>query len=234
LDPVFTQADNPDHAGNPPFDGKPHETLRFFWTLSAREGMASELAALNLAEYDGFPFAYYFDCAKQIYDEARHAVFYLSMVSQVYRVLSDDLDPSSFEARAVERYLTSGDGLPIPYEGTCYTSVWNASLVERLVLMNLRTEGPSISAKRQRLQSRLCNALPELREGIAMDMLDEASHAKLGARWIQYLYPDSEERSLQIGNADLMRGFIMSLTIAERQQVSATELMIELSGGRHG
>ena len=228
LDPAFDQAASPDEAGNPPFDGEPTDTLRFLWTLAAREGMASDLAALNSAEYDNMPIAYYEDFVKQTWDEARHCNFYLGILPEVYEILKDQIPEGAPERLSIERFLQEGIGLEIPYEGTCYTSIWNASLEERLVLMNLRTEGPSISTKRKRMQGFLCSAIPRLRLGIAIDACEERNHAAYGARWLRYLHPEPRERRDQIECADSLRGFLMATTLAGRRNIATSLVMEEL------
>lgn len=230
LDAAFTRALSPTDAGNPPFDGEPGDTLRFFWTLAAREGMAADLAALNVAEYDYLPVEYYRDFAKQAWDESLHARFYLGAVPEVFAVLRNHLDHGSPEYREVTSYLTKGTALSLPYEGTCYVSVWNASLEERLTLMNLRTEAPSIRSKRMRIESALCQNLPNLRLGIALDAFDEKNHARFGVRWLRYLHPDTQVRREKVANADMLRGFLMALTLADLGGTPASDVIVDLCG----
>lgn len=51
----------------------------FFWNLSIREEMASELCSLSMVEYDGLPLAFYRDFAKQAWDEMRHALLFFRL-----------------------------------------------------------------------------------------------------------------------------------------------------------
>lgn len=230
LDPAFTQTANRDMGSNPAFDGtEAGETLRYFWTLAARESMAAELAGLNAFEYDNFPLEYYLDFAKQAWDEARHSLFYMEMLPSVYAVMREQIHPDSDEGIAAARYFESGEGLPIPYEGTCYPSVWQATLGERLVLMNIRTEGPSIPGKRKRMEARLCSILRDLRVGIAIDACEEKNHANYGAKWLRYMYPEPEVYTAQVEQADLLRGFLMALTLAARENGSVSSVLARLS-----
>lgn len=231
LDPAFVLCDQPGALRLPTFGASAEETLRFLWTLASREAMASDLAALNVAEFDGMPTSYYFDFSRQAWDESRHARFYLSQVKPTWITYRDRVDSSTLEFRAVREFLARGTGLPIPYEGTCYTSVWSATLPERLVLMNIRTEGPSVAAKKGRLTADLHRNLPDLATGIEIDMRDEATHARFGTKWLRHLYPDEIERRAAIESADLLRGFLMALSLAERAGTrAATALDAVLAG----
>ncbi len=193
------------------------------WCLSTREAMAAELCALSSIEHDGLPLAFHRDLAKQCWDEVRHAQLFLEIgIAEL----------PDFLARApadhpllpgARRFAAEGTGLPAPREGNLYEAIWNCSLQERLVLMHLDTEGPGVGGFVRDLRSDFCRARPEVAEKLRVALHDEASHARLGRRWLEHLLPDPAERAAKAGEARRLRGLLLLAGIAghERQPLLA-------------
>jgi Protein of unknown function (DUF455) len=77
-----------------------------------REPVATEMAALNLFEYDGMPWEFYLDMSRQAEDEARHALL------------------------AAARLTALGGRIgqfPVGYLGNFYQMFWEMTLAERVV-----------------------------------------------------------------------------------------------------
>jgi len=196
-----------------------------FWCLALRESMASELCALCMIEYDGLPLAFYRDMAKQAWDEARHARFFLHCAFATlpeYVASASGDDPLLPDAR---NHLETGSGLPVPREGNLYGAIWAAHLDDRLVLMHLDSESPGVAEFRRQRQLPYIRQHPEISEGLEVAALDEASHARLGRRWLDHLHPTPEGRAAAIERAMLLRGvFILSAVAQSRGQSLASLL----------
>jgi hypothetical protein len=209
------------------FIDDPHQVIRYFWFLSSLECGASDIASLNLAEYDLMPFEFYWDSAKQVYDEARHAQTYFDLSISLFHRVSSSLPKKSETFQIMKNFLKSGIGLPINAEGNHYPLVHSASLVERLVLMNIMTETPAVGRHRENLRSNLAATYPEVATVIETDLYDEMFHAILGKKWLEYLFPDSVQREDAIKDAALLRGFLFTLSLAEAAQKDPVELLNE-------
>jgi uncharacterized ferritin-like protein (DUF455 family) len=138
-----------------------------------REPVAIEVAALNLFEYDGLPWRFYVDMLTQMEDEARHSLMCLDAL------LRRGGDYGSFR---------------LPYLGNYYEMFWEMDLSERLVTMNIDTEGQGqgyLAEIASRLREAGEPACGELFECLADD---EHRHARFGGRWLRYLYPDPHAR----------------------------------------
>jgi uncharacterized ferritin-like protein (DUF455 family) len=149
-----------------------------------RETVASEVAALNLLEYDGLPWSFYLDMARQCEDEARHAM----MTANALRVRDGEIG-----------------NYPIPYLGNYYEMFWEMTLEERLVAMNLDIEAVGqgyLASIPERLESTDKDAAA-LYDFICVD---ERRHARIGTRWLEYLYPQPERRRAAI---DACRGLLL-------------------------
>lgn len=209
------------------FIDDPHLIIRYFWCLSSRECVAADLAALNIAEYDMMPLEFYWDSAKQAYDEARHAQSYFDLSISLYPRVAQSL-PKDSEIRGImDEFLELGTGLPIPAEGNHYPAICDASLVERLVLMNIMTETPAVGRKRDHLRSHLAAKYSDIGMVIEVDLYDEMFHAVLGKKWLEYMYPDKPTRDAALLDAMLLRGFLLSLSVAEGGKRDPIEFLRE-------
>ena len=106
-----------------------------------------------------------------------------------------------------------------------YGAIWTAHLEDRLVLMHLDSETPGVVEFRRQRQLPYIRQHPEICEGLEVAALDEASHARLGRRWLDHLHPTREERDTAIERAMLLRGvFILSAVAQSRGQSLASLL----------
>ncbi|HEX7312312.1 MAG TPA: DUF455 family protein [Pyrinomonadaceae bacterium] len=146
--------------------------LQKLHNTALRETVASEVAALNLLEYDGLPWSFYLDMARQCEDEARHAI----------------MTANALRARGKE----IGD-YPVSYLGNFYEMFWEMTLEERLVAMNLDIEavGQGYLAGVARRLKGIDEDAAQLYDFISVD---ERRHARIGIHWLGYLYPDPEQR----------------------------------------
>ncbi|MFJ8694220.1 hypothetical protein [Streptomyces roseolilacinus] len=218
LDPVFRctysilDSDPPKH-GDTLQDTVPH-----MWVLASREALAAELAALCLIEWDNLPLPFYLDFAKQMWDEARHAVFYLNAAVSLLPDLAAELPPGHPLLDDIRAFREEGTGLPIPREGNLYEAMLNATLTERLVIMHHDTETPGVAALEEQINSTLWVRRPQIAAGIAIVQMDERTHARLGHRWLKHLLPDRHELEEAIQNARLMRTMLLLTSCAHHGQ----------------
>lgn len=138
-----------------------------------RESVAAEVAGLNLLEYDGLPWKFYIDMARQCEDEARHALL---------------------AARRLEELGGYIGQFPIGHLGNYYDMFWEMTLSERLVAMNLDTEAVGQNYLLD-IAQRL-HAIGDSETATLFEFLltDERRHARFGARWLRYMWPDTNER----------------------------------------
>ena len=227
LDPVFQPAfsllDGPEPTGPNDFDRAPG-----FWCLAIREAMAAELCALCIVEYDGLPLAYYEDFGKQCADEARHAVFYLRAAIELLPGFLRDAPADHPLLEGACRYLRTGEGLGVPVEGNLYEVARLATLEERLVLMHVDTEGPSIRDLLRDLDSPFVSARPWLRRDLELTAHDEAAHARLGARWLHALVPDRQQRSTLLARTRLLRGLYVATAMAEAHGLPLPQVISQI------
>jgi uncharacterized ferritin-like protein (DUF455 family) len=185
------------------------------------------LCALSAVEYDGLPNQFYWDMGKQAWDEARHAMFFLhsslSLIGEISSIGSELSDSAPW--LVLDHFRATGRGLPIPFEGNLYESMLNADLVERLVLMNIRTEAPAVGRKLQRIRSSFCQTHGPIAEGYEFDRFDETSHAAIGKRWLEFLLPDENERKGRMEEADLLRNVYLLTSFSHHGGGTMTELL---------
>lgn len=145
-----------------------------------RETVAEEVAALNLFEYDGLPWAFYIDMGQQAEDEARHALLASAMLMSMGGRLGQ---------------------FALSHFGNFYQLFWEMSLDERLVAMNLDTEAVSRSHL-ERAERRVRKAgYPKVAWLYGHIARDEMRHARIGARWFVHLYPNKSDRGRAIAAA---------------------------------
>lgn len=224
-DPAFEPAYSLMNQNTPKFGETVIEVAPYLWCLATRETLASELCALSAFEYDALPIAFYHDMAKQCLDEIRHAKFYFEAS---VRLLPDFLEAAGIEHPLhgpVTRFLQTGTGLPIPLEGRLYESMLNSDLIERLVLMNVRTEAPAVGRLRAQSKSPFCRLDDELARAFEIDTWDEITHARIGTTWLRYLVPDHEARKQVVARVDELRSMLILTSFAHHGPRSLTELM---------
>jgi len=184
------------------------------------------MCALSAIEYDGLPLPFYVDMAKQCWDEARHSLAFLELA----RKLRADHDSATQHGAGVGGELfNSEEAFVVPSEGNFYESMLNADLVQRLVLMNQRSEAPAIPLIAKRLASAFCQAHETVAEFYEFDRVDETSHAGIGIRWLRYLVPDEATRNGLTEEADLLRGILILTTFAHHGGGELTDLAVHFS-----
>jgi uncharacterized ferritin-like protein (DUF455 family) len=151
-----------------------------------RETFAAEIAALNLFEYDGMPWSFYLDMARQVEDETRHALL-------------------------GAKYLHDRGGkfgqFPISHFGNFYQMYWEMTLCERLVSLNLDIEAVG-QALLTEISSRLdATGDTEISRLFEFISVDEQRHARIGGEWFRYLYPEPELRKYALEAARAMTVF---------------------------
>ena len=104
--------------------------------------------------------------------------------------------------------------LPIPIEGNFYEAMWNATLEERLVLMHHDSESSSLKLMKKRLGSEENQKRPHILLGLNVVFQEEATHARLGKKWLRYLLPDHDERRAMMNSAHMLRGVLLLTTCA--------------------
>ncbi len=145
-----------------------------------RETVAAEVAGLSLFEYDGMPWSFYIDMARQVEDEVRHA------------------------SMARERLLAEGGRMgefPLPHFGNHYHMFLEMSLFERLVAMNLDTEALGQTYLKEAVQRMDRLGHRPLGRLFRLLAYDEKRHARFGAKWLKYLFPETGERRRMVETA---------------------------------
>lgn len=222
LGPHFRPAYSVADCRPPEFGESIEENVPYFWVMAARETLASHMCALSAVEYDGLPLAFYSDMAKQCWDEARHSLCFVRLAKKT--VKDNEGIPYRATGNTNELYEPEEEGFPIPREGNFYEAMLNADLVQRLVLMNQRTEAPAIPLITKRLTSAFCQQHEHVTEFYEFDRIDETSHASIGNRWLRYLIPDESERSKVAEEADLLRGMLILTAFAHHGGGNLAEL----------
>lgn len=221
LDPIFQPSFSLLESPQPSFRDDRLSAISYFWYLSIKECLASELCALNIAEYDGLPLAFYCDMAKQCYDETRHAYHFLQTSLEW---LINNPEISGAPRSAIAEHNLHIRGLAIPIQGNFFEMIHAADLAERLILMNAKTESVAVQKLRARLSSKLSQADPHFKFATEVDLQDEISHVRIGATWLSYLMPDSKNRSEKINDTMLIRGALMLNTFAASADTSVSDL----------
>jgi hypothetical protein len=232
VDPVFSQDYSLCDRNTPPFDDTLSNSVEYFWCLALREAAASDWCALNGFEYDGLPLRFYRDMAKQTWDESRHAVMFLDCAVQMFSAVQSELPPDHPLQHIVCQYRSIGSGLSVPLEIGLYESLWNAELHERLILLQIETEGKAVASFKRRQQCLLAQRFPFLLEALRIDEYDEISHASFGNKWLRFLIPDAVERAKAIDTAGLLRGIFLLISFSHKNNKPLGELITEVSTGR--
>jgi hypothetical protein len=230
VDPAFTPSYSLLNQPSPSFGSQLHEAAPYYWTLSLREAFASDVCALSAVECDYLPLQFYADMAKQCWDEVRHARFYFDFSVSLFGPLLSQLPASSPLAAVIRNYHDTGSGLPIPTELNFYHTFLDATLAERLILMQVRTETPAIKRLGVRLQSELAAQHPDLAQAIEIDRCDEKSHSRIGWSWLRFLFPDPVQRRLLIERTDLLRSLFILLSVSHTGGGTMGELLSTFSG----
>lgn len=218
--PTYSVLDEP----APVFADTLDETVPFFWTLAVREANAADICALSAVEFDGLPHEFYRDFAKQCWDETRHSLMFFNLSVGLLPELKNEICGKHRFLDGIEQFLNSGHGLPVPKEGGLYEAVWNAALDERLVLMQIRTEAPAVEVCKRRQVHALSARFPAIASSYQIDEIDETSHAAIGWRWFRHICPDDETRREAIERTDLLRGFLLTTSIAAHGNNSVATL----------
>jgi hypothetical protein len=226
IDPLFRPTFSLLQLGrDPTLTGREVDRGPYYWGLALRELAAADLCARCLVEYDGLPLPFYRDLGKQCADEVRHGVFYLSVGLSLLPSFVAEAPPGHPLLPAARDHLERGSGLPVPLEGDLQAVFRDSTLFERLVLMHLDTETPGVGAFREQARSGWAQARPWIADGIEATVHDEASHARIGRRWLEHLCPDREERSRQIEAARALRGFYVFAALAQANGAQLPELL---------
>jgi hypothetical protein len=232
IDPVFARDYSLLEKTTPPFDGTLPNSVQYFWALALREAAASNWCALSGFEYDGLPIEFYRDMAKQAWDEARHAVLFLDVALKLFPTLQTELPSHDPLQKVIQLYYTTGTGLPVPLEGSLYEALWNAELPERLILLQIDTEGKAVATSKGRQQLQLSQEIPFLMEALRVDQRDEISHASYGHKWLRFLIRDSFERAKVIETTRLLRGVLLLTCFSHQHNRPLDALVTEYSSGK--
>jgi hypothetical protein len=232
IDPVFMRDYSFVEKTTPPFDGTLRNSVQYFWTLAMREAAASDWCALCGFEYDGLPIDFYRDMAKQTWDEARHAVLFLELALKLFPKLQEELPSNDPLQKVIQLYYSTGTGLPVPSEGCLYETLWNAELSERLILLQIDTEGKAVALSRQRQQLQLSQKFPVLMETLRIDERDEISHASFGHKWLRFLIKDKFERAKVFETTRLLRGVFLLTSFSHQHNRPLDVLVTEYSSGK--
>lgn len=232
IDPVFVRDYSFVEKTTPPFDGTLPNSVQYFWSLAMREAAASDWCALCGFEYDGLPLNFYRDMAKQTWDEARHAVLFLELAIKLFPNLQDELPSHDPLQKVIQLYNSTGTGLPVPSEGCLYESLWNAELAERLILLQIDTEGKAVVLSRRRQQLQLSKKFPILMETLRIDERDEISHSSFGHKWLRFLIKDRFDRAKVIESTRLLRGVLLLTSFSHQHHTPLDMLITEYSNGK--
>lgn len=225
FEPSYSILENP----VPEFGDTLQEIVPYFWSLSLREILASELCALSVIEYDNLPLQFYWDFSKQSWDEARHAKAYLSLAISFFNTIEDSLRNDDPLHQVIIEFKKNQKGLPVPREKNMYEAVLNAELEERLILMNILTEGPAIGRLAGKMKKTICIHYPEIKRMLEFDKIDETFHAGIGNHWLKYLIPDPVARKQKMEDTKLLRGFLLLSSIAEYSDSDLSKMAVNLA-----
>jgi hypothetical protein len=209
LDPIFSAEYSLQEFVAPTRADRIESMVPYFWTLSSREAMVCDSCLLSAIEYDGLPLQFYRDMARQAADEARHAVMYLDLAVELMPSFLDRARHDDQSATLIRKFLNGAGKLPVPKEGNLFFSMWHASLQERLVIMQITTEGAAVASTRKAIDSALAQEFPSVKRAFEVDYYDEVAHTRIGTRWLKYLCPNSAQRKNVVENAKLLRGILI-------------------------
>jgi hypothetical protein len=228
VDKVFNPTYDILNSPSPEFGETLEEIVPYFWSLSLREILASELCALSIVEYDNLPIQFYWDFAKQSWDEARHSKIYLGLSLSFFNDVETKLDEKSPIRRAVIAFNKGEAGLPVPKEKNMYEAIVNAELEERLILMNILTEAPAIARLTGKMKKGICSEYPEIKRVLEFDKIDETFHARIGSYWLKHLIPDSKIRGQKIEDTKILRGFLLLTSLSQYSKLNLPEMALNL------
>jgi hypothetical protein len=209
LDPIFSAEYSLQEFIAPLRADRIEVIVPYFWTLSVREAMVCDSCLLSAVEYDGLPLQFYEDMARQAADEARHAVMYLDLAIELMPAYLECQQRDAQTANRITKFLAGKGRLPVPKEGNLFPCMWHASLEERLIIMQVSTEGAAVASTRQAIDSSLAQIFPSIKRAFEIDYFDEVAHTRIGTRWLRYLCPDATQRKAAIENAKLLRGILL-------------------------
>jgi hypothetical protein len=209
LDPIFACQYSLREFSAPIRADRLEAMVPYFWTLSSREAMVCDSCLLSIVEYDGMPLRFYVDMARQAADESRHAVMYLDLAIELMPAYLESPARDPKTAAFIESFLNHRGGLPTPREGNLFSCMWHASLEERLVIMQIATEGAAVSSTRRAIRSSLARQFPSVMRAFEVDYYDEVAHTRIGTTWLRHLCPDAEERKNAIESTKLLRGILL-------------------------
>ena len=108
--------------------------------------------------------------------------------------------------------------MPLPVDGDFYPAFLEASLFERLVIMNLDSELASLRGRRLEI-SRMDQSTAVMSQ-LLQDFADELTHARIGVRWIRHLVPDAIDRRKRIAVARQNGALVLAIAISENDCTS--------------
>ena len=229
LDKVFdTSYDNLDYT-LPENGNTLEEIVPSCWSVSQGELRACELCALSIIEYDNLPLQFYWDFSKQSWDEARHSRIYLNLSLSFFEELKMTLDHDNPLYLIIKSFLENQRGLPLPKDRNTYDAILNAELDERIILLNVLTEGPAVGRLTQKIKKEICVRYPQIKRVLEFDKVDEMFHARIGNYWLKYLIPNIKKRKQRIEDAKLLKGFLLLTSIVEYSGGRIEELAEELA-----
>ncbi len=217
FEPTYSLATQP----TPAFGTTLRECVPYFWSLSVREAMAADLCLLSIVEYDGLPLGFHQDMAKQAWDEALHAVYFLGEA----RSLLPELAAALAAGDPLRAVVDDGHPLPVPQERNLFEAIWSMDLVDRLVLMHHDTETPAIPRLLEQMDGPFCRRYPRVAAALEIVRLDEISHSRFGNHWLRELVPDRDERLAAIERARLLRGLYILTAFSHYDGASLEELV---------
>ncbi|MBS2021670.1 MAG: hypothetical protein JST92_04625 [Deltaproteobacteria bacterium] len=224
LDPVFAPAFSLADGPEPTRRDLDIDKCPECWCLAVRECMASELCALSIAEYDGLPLAFHRDFAKQCWDEARHALFFLDVALELLPSFVRDAPRGHPLLASAKQMLAEGRGLGVPAEGNLYSVVWSLELAERLVVMHLDSETPGAAQALADARGPFAQTNATYRSGMEVVARDEATHARLGQRWLKHLLPSDAEREETMTRARYLRAIHIVRVMAQQRGVPLMQM----------
>lgn len=198
------------------------------WSVAQGELRACELCALSVLEYDNLPLQFYWDFSKQSWDEARHALIYLNLSLSFFDTIISVLNESNPLYKIIKSFKENKKGLPLPKDRNTWDAILNADLEERIILLNILTEGPAVARLTQKIKKDICTHYPEIKRVLEYDKADEMFHARIGNQWLKYLIPNLAKRKQKIEDAKLMKGFLLLTSIVEYSNGNIDELAREL------
>jgi uncharacterized ferritin-like protein (DUF455 family) len=154
---------------------------------------------------------------------------YLDLAIELMPELLNLAREENITTKVIRAFLDGVGRLPVPAEGNLYPCMWNASLEERLVLMQITTEGAAVASTRRAITSALSQKYASVQRAFEVDYYDEVAHARIGTRWLRYLCSDAARRSEIIEQAKFLRGFLLMSCFAPGQGSIASCMQASLA-----